>query len=199
MFNNKDLIFISTILSFEEIIEKSHQKTFDIDFNFDIELIKKGLVEVIIKNKKEIKKLFQIGTYNENTEIFRWNESARDFMNSLIPKDNKTKETFLHGFGSTFEKLCSKSEINLKKEYKNIIPYLHVILLHPYNLYKATTNEKPEETTYFAIGLNLNKSLIGDFMKRLSKFTTVLNLARTKKTSKKSNIKIKKSKKGSKK
>jgi hypothetical protein len=186
MFNNKDLMFFSAILSFEKILEKAHEKTFDLEFNFDFELIKKGMVEVKNKNKKEINKLFQIGKYDDNKEIFTWFELTREFMISLIPKDKKIKETFLNGFAETFEKLCSKSEIKIKKEFRNVIPYLIVILIHPYNLFRATTNEKPEETTYFAINLGLTKALVGEFMKILKKFQPLLFLSRTKKVSKKS-------------
>ncbi len=186
MFDKKDILFFNTILSFEKIIEKSHEKTFDIEFNFDSELIKKGLAEVTVKNKKEIKKFFHIGNYDDDKEVFTWNEQTRGLMNSIIPKDKKKKETFLHGFSSTYEKLCSKPEINIENKYKNIIPYMQVILLHPFNLFRASTKENPKFTSYFAIELNLNKALGVDFMDKLSSVSQISNsFSRTVKKDKK--------------
>jgi hypothetical protein len=127
------------------------------EFNFDLELIKKGLVEVKKNNKKEQKTMFGIGVYDDNKEVFTWNEITRKSTESLIPK-NDPRNTFLHGFGDTFKKLCSKSEIKMEKKFRNVIPYLIVILLYPYNLYKATSEEKPEKTSYFGIELNLTKA-----------------------------------------
>ena len=57
MFNNKDFIFFDTILSFEKIIEEAHDKTFDLDINFNkknLKYIEKGTIPVNINNKKEI-------------------------------------------------------------------------------------------------------------------------------------------------
>ncbi len=191
-FNNKDLFFFDTILSFERIIEKKHDKIFDINFNKkNLKYIKKGKIPVNINNKKEIKNFFHIGTYNEDNEIFTWNIVSREMLSDQFKDASMIKLCNIYNnFESTFFKLITNQQINLKKKYMNIIPYLYRICMgRSTTLYKLTTDENPEETIYFSIELDYDETLESylkrEFITKLEKINLKNNLSRLKKSSKK--------------
>lgn len=175
MYDNRDLIFFTLILSFEKRIEKAHDKTFEYEFNFAKKSSKKGDVEVKIGNKKEIKRFFTIGEYDDKTEIFSWNDSIRNFINSLF-ESSKSMHDFFNGFGSCYKKLFGKSKIKIKKEYKNVIPYLVLIMVNSFDLYRVTTKENEDNTLYLAIDLKLTKPMLNDFLKKIDKLSPLLYL-----------------------
>ena len=175
MYDNRDLIFFTLILSFEERIKKAHDNTFDYEFNLAKKSTKKGDIEVKIGNKKEIKRFFTIGEYEDKTEIFSWNDSIRNFINSLF-ESSKSMHEFFNGFGSCFKKLFRKSKIKMEKKYKNVIPYLVLIMVNSFDLYKVTTKENKENTLYLAIDLKLTKPMLKDFLKKIDKWSPHLYL-----------------------
>ncbi len=172
-YNLIDELFFDAILFFKDIIEKGHDETFKMDFNYKKALLQDGLIEVTYKNKTESKKFFNIGNYDSASETFKWFEPTRKLIHSLLFPEGSDGDFF--GFKNSIEKLLAKNEIKLGKEYKNLIPYLVVIIMHPYNILRMQDPDNLGKYNYIAIDLGLTKSLLQDFANKMKDFSKIVD------------------------
>ncbi len=173
-FYQYDLALFESVLESKKFILEQKDEFLKLKKSFDDTELKNGTF--ILPGKKDSLNVISIGSFfvkSDGKGVFKWssNSEAKKVLETIVLKYKKNKERkFLI---SSIEKLYGREEIMLLERYKDVIPYLCIIMSKNANLYYRPVHQTGTEYFLILNALdNYKPKLIDEFDKSYTKLSS---------------------------